>query len=145
MSHKCFYCEKLFSSQQKREEHSLVHINMRIRCDQCSKTYSNHANLHRHIIQKHSTMNTTPKVLNDTGVNTLWSCTDREYICGQCRQFFPLNQYDQYLQHIQHHNQLNQVINLERGKFGVSITTQNYGSKVSRSRSARLGTTYQWK
>lgn len=104
MSYKCFYCEKLFSTQQKREEHTLAHINMRIRCDQCSKTYSNHANLHRHIVQKHTTVNTTPKVFNDTGVNTLWSCTEREYICGQCRQFFPSNQYDQYLQHIQNHN-----------------------------------------
>lgn len=103
MSYKCFYCEKLFNTQQKREEHTLIHINMRIKCDMCTKTYSNHANLHRHLIQKHPSI-IRQKTFSDSGVNTLWSCNDKEYVCGQCRQFFPMNQYDQYLSHLQGHN-----------------------------------------
>lgn len=104
MSHKCFYCEKLFTTQQKREEHTLFHINLRIKCDQCNKTYSNHSNLHRHITTKHSNANYVPNTYREAGVNTLWSYTGQEYVCGQCRKFFSANQYDEYLKHIGEHN-----------------------------------------
>lgn len=104
MSYKCIYCSKLFVTTQKREEHMLIHLNIRIVCEYCKKTYSNHANLHRHVISKHTTAYLgNNKTYQESGVNTLWSHNGKDYMCGECRKFYSSSNYQDYLDHLRSH------------------------------------------
>lgn len=103
MSHKCLYCEKSFYSYQKRDEHMLIHLNVRIQCDECGKSYSNNANLNKHMLNKHPKPEKTITVKKDSSMNTIWSQGGNWYICGECKKFFDKGDYSNYLQHISEH------------------------------------------
>lgn len=93
----CKYCGKQFSTGQKLKSHEDVHLNIRYRCHQCNKSYSNDSNLRRHISRDH----TANRV--DANITTVWSYNGHEYVCGDCRKHFTQDQYWEYMRHIGEH------------------------------------------
>lgn len=97
MAFRCDRCNKAFLTRHAKQEHELIHLNIRIQCDQCEKDFSNHSNLLRHKNQYHS------KTYQSSKVGTLYSTDGSQLFCGECGSVYGVGESDKYLKHIGKH------------------------------------------
>lgn len=93
MAIRCGFCGRNFNTQNQKQEHELIHLSVTIQCDQCSKSFSNRANLYKHKRQNHSV------VYVSKSVNTLHSSNGNQYQCGECGSIYATSEAQEYYKH----------------------------------------------
>lgn len=92
----CSFCQKKFRTVWGKSEHELKHLNMRIQCSDCDKTFSNRGNLSRH-------KKTHTKTFASVQVGTLYSFDGARFHCGECSVIYEHSEEDAYWVHIGTH------------------------------------------
>lgn len=93
----CSFCPKVFCTSWSKSEHELSHINVRVQCSECEKSFTSRGGLSRHRIKEHK------KKFVSVQIGTLYSRDDSHYHCGECARVFQIEESDVYLKHLGEH------------------------------------------
>lgn len=106
--YQCDFCPTILSTPWAKTEHELIHINIRLQCDDCDKTFSNRGNLSRHRSKNHKKKkkkeNQHDKIYVEKQINTLYSFDGKRLHCGECMRMYTLSEEEAYWAHIEEHN-----------------------------------------
>lgn len=96
MLNTCRFCQKNFNTKQQKDAHENIHEGRKFQCKECLNYYSSTSSLSRHKKSMH-------QFKHDKETSTMFSVCGKEFVCGECHQFFGGNRRLEYNVHLEEH------------------------------------------